>query len=347
MADEFTTMGPPIPAGDIPTIADAISAAQAQVELAKAQADAAAASAASAAQAATNAWAAPALTTVYGAPVLSVFGRSAATGESNIVATFGDYSFSQISGVLAPSQLPALAGAITSQAGSNVTTLSSIPNDTPVAGWLLFNEVTDPPTPPSGKTRLYISNGSLRTPSAINDAGAEFVMVQPGSASPGYFLTGVGTNGSLQSAQPSTVNFSTLQGQAAISQMPADVIAASIEFVFSGGGSPLQTGMQGWVEVPFPCTISQVTMMADQSGNFVADVWRCTYAQYQPGVHPVAADSICGSSLPTINSASKSQDATLTGWTTTLAAGDILAFVVHASATNITQATISLRVVKT
>lgn len=82
-------------------------------------------------------------------------------------------------------------------------------------------------------------------------------------------------------------------------------------------------------------------MLADQSGSIVVDIWKDTYANFPPD----NADSITAAAPPTISGAQKSQDATLTGWTTAIAAGDILAFNVDSCAT-ITRVTISLKVEK-
>lgn len=113
----------------------------------------------------------------------------------------------------------------------------------------------------------------------------------------------------------------------------------TFEFVIDGGGSAITTGVKGYLEVPFDCTISAVTMLADQTGSIVIDVWKDTYANYPP----TDADSITASAVPTISSAVKSQDSTLTGWTTALTEGDILGFNVD-SATTVTRVTISLKV---
>lgn len=115
----------------------------------------------------------------------------------------------------------------------------------------------------------------------------------------------------------------------------------SLTFVIDGGGSTLATGVSGDLEVPFAGTIQQVTMLADQSGSTVVDIWKDTYANYPP----TDADSITASAVPTISSATKSQDSTLTGWTTSITAGDILRFNVD-SATTITRVTISLKIKK-
>lgn len=117
---------------------------------------------------------------------------------------------------------------------------------------------------------------------------------------------------------------------------------ATITFVIDGGGTTITTGVKGFLEIPFACTITRATTLADQSGSIVIDVWKDTYANYPPTV----ADTITASAKPTISSATKAQDATLTGWTTSIAAGDILGFNVD-SVTTCQRVTLSLRVTKT
>ena len=116
---------------------------------------------------------------------------------------------------------------------------------------------------------------------------------------------------------------------------------ADLTFIIDGGGSAITVGEKGHLEIPFACTIKRVTMLADQSGSIVVDIWKDTYAAFPPA----DGDSITSGAVPTISGAQKSQDATLTGWTTAIAAGDILAFNVDSAAT-ITRVTISLKVEK-
>lgn len=116
-----------------------------------------------------------------------------------------------------------------------------------------------------------------------------------------------------------------------------------IQAFFDGQGAAISTGLKSWVEVPFACTITQATLLGDQTGSAVVNIYKCTYAAYAPGTHPVVGDKITASAPPTISAAAKSQDSTLTGWTTTLAAGDILAFNIDSCAT-ITKLDLSLRV---
>lgn len=116
---------------------------------------------------------------------------------------------------------------------------------------------------------------------------------------------------------------------------------AGITFIIDGGGSAITTGIKGDIEIPFDCTITRVTMLADQSGSIVVDLWVDSYANYPP----TDADSVTASAVPTITTAVKSQDATLTGWTTAISAGDSIRYNVD-SVTTIERCTISLLVTK-
>lgn len=115
----------------------------------------------------------------------------------------------------------------------------------------------------------------------------------------------------------------------------------SVGITLDGGGSAITTGTKGYIEVPYNATINRVTMLADQSGSCVVDVWKDTYANYPPTV----ADTITASAKPTITTAIKSQDSTLTGWTTSITAGDVLGFNVDSCST-ITRLHLILKVTK-
>ena len=98
----------------------------------------------------------------------------------------------------------------------------------------------------------------------------------------------------------------------------SSVIGAS----FDGQGAPIAVDTYCDIYVPFACTVTGVAMLADQTGSIVVDVWKDTYANYPP----TNADTICAAAPPTISSATKSLDTTLTGWTTAIAAGTTLRF---------------------
>lgn len=113
----------------------------------------------------------------------------------------------------------------------------------------------------------------------------------------------------------------------------------AITFAIDGGGAALTTGIKADVYVPYACTITAVTMLADQSGSCVVDIWKDSYANYPPTI----ADTITASAKPTLGAATKSQDTTLTGWTTSVSAGDILRFNID-SASTITRLVLTLTV---
>lgn len=116
----------------------------------------------------------------------------------------------------------------------------------------------------------------------------------------------------------------------------------TLTFIIDGGGSTITTGVKGDLEIPFGCTITRATLLADQSGSIVIDIWKDTYANYPPTI----ADTITASAKPTLSTAIKSQDSTLTGWTTTITAGDTLRFNVD-SITTCTRVTLSLKITRT
>ena len=121
-----------------------------------------------------------------------------------------------------------------------------------------------------------------------------------------------------------------------------DDLDGSINFVIDGGGSAITTGVKGDIEIGFDCTITSCRVLPDQSGSIVVDIWKDTYANYPP----TDADTITSSTPPTVTATTKSEDTTLTSWTTTISAGNILRFNVDSCST-IERVTISLTVERT
>jgi hypothetical protein len=122
---------------------------------------------------------------------------------------------------------------------------------------------------------------------------------------------------------------------------------AALTFLIDGGGSTITTGLKGYVSFPYKATINSVTLLGDQTGSIVVDIWKCTFAQFDAGsTHPVSGDSITASDKPTISSATKSTDSALTGWTTTINVADVLAFNVN-SVTTLQRVSLALGLTKT
>ena len=122
---------------------------------------------------------------------------------------------------------------------------------------------------------------------------------------------------------------------------PANLEKVAIEFIIDGAGSAISAGIKGDLEIPFACTIKRATLLADQSGSIVIDIWKDAYANFPPD----NADSITSAAPPTISGAVKSQDSVLTGWAVDISAGDVLRFNVD-SITDIKRVTLSLYVEK-
>jgi hypothetical protein len=91
--------------------------------------------------------------------------------------------------------------------------------------------------------------------------------------------------------------------------------------------------------VPFACTITRVTVLADVVGSCVLDIWKAAYGSFPP----VVGNSITAAAKPTISSVQKYQDAVLTGWTKSIAANDVLRVNVD-SVTTIGRVTLCLEV---
>lgn len=116
-----------------------------------------------------------------------------------------------------------------------------------------------------------------------------------------------------------------------------------VGLTIDGAGSVITTGTKGFVLVPKTGTIKSVTVLSTDAsataGSIVIDVWDAPYSSYPPTV----ANSIVASDPPTLSSANKSQDTTLTGWTTSVTKGDVLGFHVN-SASTVTRVTLIIEI---
>lgn len=125
--------------------------------------------------------------------------------------------------------------------------------------------------------------------------------------------------------------------------VPAPVNRRQITLVIDGSGSAISTGVKGFISVPFACTIKKWRLLSTDAsataGSIVIDIWKDTYANYPPTV----ADTITAAAKPTLSAVNKNEDTTLTGWTTSISAGDILGFNVDSAAT-VTRVALTLEV---
>ena len=111
--------------------------------------------------------------------------------------------------------------------------------------------------------------------------------------------------------------------------LSSNAAVADISFVIDGGGSAITTGVKGDLRIDFACTINAWTLLADQSGSAVVNIWKVAYASFPP----TSGNKITASAPPTLSSAASTTSSTLTGWTTSIAAGDCLRFNVDSAST--------------
>jgi hypothetical protein len=100
----------------------------------------------------------------------------------------------------------------------------------------------------------------------------------------------------------------------------------SITIFIDGGPAAIVAGGKIWMRAPAALTINGWYVQADQAGDIVVDVKKAAFP-IMPSV------SIAAAAKPTLSSAANASDTTLTGWTTAVAAGDMLLFEIESAAT--------------
>lgn len=118
------------------------------------------------------------------------------------------------------------------------------------------------------------------------------------------------------------------------SDLPAHTstgVVVGASFIIDGGGVTITTGVKGDLQIPFAGTITQWTILPDQSGSISIGVWKDTYANYPPVVGDLLFTA-------TLGATTKSQSGAISHAVT---AGDILRFNV-ASVTTVERVTLAL-----
>lgn len=122
-----------------------------------------------------------------------------------------------------------------------------------------------------------------------------------------------------------------------------NALRGEISFRIDGGGSAITTGAKKiYLRVGYDCTITGWELVADQSGSISIDIWKDSFANFPPTV----ADTITAAAKPSLSAAQKNNSSSLTGWTTSVSAGDYLEINVD-SASTITLAILTLLVTRT
>jgi len=97
-----------------------------------------------------------------------------------------------------------------------------------------------------------------------------------------------------------------------------------LNIALRGGGTAITTGSAGSKRIAAAATITGYTILSTSSCSITVDLWKTTYTAYDGTTHPANGDSITSSAPITLTTAYKAKDETLTGWTKTLAADDIV-----------------------
>lgn len=90
----------------------------------------------------------------------------------------------------------------------------------------------------------------------------------------------------------------------------------------NGGDSDITTGIKGDIVIPYNLTITGWTIVSQQTGDIVIDVWKSNYQNFPP----TALSSIAGLQKPTLSDSQKNKNTNLTSWTSSISSGDIIRF---------------------
>ncbi len=162
--------------------------------------------------------------TVQTAPAVSNSFLTAIADDGSVSSA--QPTFSNLTGSLSSSQMPALTGDVTTNAGSTTTTLANIPSATPASGSILHTNVAAPSSPASGKVSVYTDSTDKRLHDK-NDAGTIGTTVVADTGASNNFLTAISAAGVISKAQPA---FSNLSGNINVNQMNSGTLASSTTF---------------------------------------------------------------------------------------------------------------------
>lgn len=205
---------------------------------------------------------------------------------------------------------------------------------TKVFSWLSVEEQTSTPSTPAAGTQLIYpkDDGAWYT---LNDTGSESALgatVKLDDLQSPDDNTDLNVSTSAHGLMPKLPN---LAAQFINGQGSWKTLQAAVNLIIGDGSNAITSGVKAYLAIPDDLEIVSATLLADASGSIVIDIKKAAYADWP------TSTSIVASAKPTLSSAQKSQDSTLTGWTKNLTAGDILEVVVD-SATTVKQVTLAL-----
>jgi hypothetical protein len=162
----------------------------------------------------------------------------------------------------------------------------------------LLDTATDPFVRTSAAAAAYTNEQAQDAVGAMVDASLVYVDATPlltRAALTGDVTAAQGSNATtiandaVTNAKAANMAEATLKGRAAgagtgdptdLSKAQAQAIlgigTTTLGIVIDGGGAVIATGVHGDLRIPFACTITKATLLADQSGSIVIDVWKDT-----------------------------------------------------------------------
>ena len=198
---------------------------------------------------------------------------------------------------------------------------------------------------------LLIPNADvdLNIPATITAAGTDYVNLWADGIKQTFNPNGTnaGVNVGSHAGDPSSPANGDLWYDSTANELTARINGANVALgaggastgsfgiTVDGGGAVLTSGSKGFVVIPFACTITGWSIVADQSGSVAFGVEKAA-----DGVIPTT--SIVASAAPALSSAQILRSTTLTGWTTSVAANDVIEFLVSGSPATITRATLQI-----
>jgi hypothetical protein len=221
----------------------------------------------------------------------------------------------------------------------------------------LGNNLYDFPTPLTldgaindAQTTLSVNEavpGDWAVPFPVSiDAETLWVTAMSGADNKDWTTTrGIGGSTATEHDDGATVKMvvgSTIinQHRRALIELKSRLEMVSMNFVIGNGETVVQTGVAIYAaRLDFDGEIQSVALYADQSGSIQLDIWKVAHSGYPSD----NADSICGGNEIALSSEQSTLDDTLTDWTKTVSAGDVLTINVD-SASTVTMVTLCLKI---
>jgi hypothetical protein len=106
----------------------------------------------------------------------------------------------------------------------------------------------------------------------------------------------------------------------------SNVKSGSFGVTIDGNGGVITVGQRGYITIPYNGTITDWEILGDRAGTCTIDITKSTFANFP------TQTSITGSAPITISPASqKASSSILTGWTSSISAGDVYGFTLNAA----------------